>query len=468
MNNIKLSLVLNSGILLASKPESTDDTQQILASGFISAIITYAKEVHQEELQSISYHDRTISFVQFQEFVFIVETLDEEFTFTERQSKQLLEQIKLSAFSLLNGRDSELISEGEAQLILEHCFHDINSLNIILTHHPLRSLIPEIFTIQHRVKGVEILENRSDRAYHKSIAQIIDSNILNFNQEIKVHSFLILLPEHKKTFYVIFSTDGFTSRVGYFIIPQELDYTVFRIFPMLERLIKSYTGSRQNFDFIDLIVELQEFEDFGNKFSMIDLDELSLSTLSNMTSKDLDIVLFAALSDNPIYVVGDKSVSKLIVDTLSIFTQHLSFNVVDWITEDDLSKIDFNILGRGIVGMSSSTYQSILPLIHNKEIITVINLEEDKITGPNTSSYFIQFIEKIRNEDTTKASVIIFQELKKLVSFAYIITSVVAKDKEDCQTYLKELSAQFPYPTSFIEKSKNLAKQRNKLLNYLL
>ncbi len=134
---------------------------------------------------------------------------------------------------------------------------------------------------------------------------------------------------------------------------------------------------------------MQEFENSGNKFSMIDLDEISFATLSNMTSENLDIVLFAALSGNPIYVVGDKAVSKLLVDTLSIFTQHLSFNVADWITEEDLSKVDFNLLLRGIVGMSSSTYQSILPLIHNKEIITVINLEEDEIKGPNTSSYFI-------------------------------------------------------------------------------
>ena len=464
MDNIKLSLVSNAGLLLASKPESADDTQEILASGLISAIITYAKEVHHEELQSISYHDRTISFVQFQKFVFIVETLDKEFTFSERQSKQLLEQINLSAFSLLDGKDSDLITEGEAQLILEHCFHDINSLNIILTRYPLKSLIPEIFTIQHRVKGVEILENRADSVYHKSIAQIIDSNILNVNQEIKVHSILTLIPEHKNTFYILFSTDGFTTKVGYFIIPQELDYTLFRIYPMLERLIKSYTGSRQNFDFIDLLVELQDFEDLGNKFSMIDLEEISLLTLSKMTSKDLDIVLFAALSGNPIHVVGDKSVSRLIVDTLSIFTQHLSFNVADWITEDDISKVDFNLFIRGIVGMSSSTYQSILPLIHNKEIITVINLEEDKISGPGASSHFIQFFEKIKNENPTKASVVIFHELKKLVSLAYIITSTVMKDRDDSQTHLKELSTQFPYPSSFIEKSLNLAKQRNKFL----
>ena len=114
--------------------------------------------------------------------------------------------------------------------------------------------------------------------------------------------------------------------------------------------------------------------------------------------------------------------------------------------------------------MSSSTYQSILPLVHNKEIITVIDLEEDRISGPSASSHFIQFFEKIKNEDPTKASVVIFNELKKLVSLAYIITSTDMKDRDDSQTLLKELNNQFPYHSSFIEKSLNLAKQRNKFL----
>lgn len=114
--------------------------------------------------------------------------------------------------------------------------------------------------------------------------------------------------------------------------------------------------------------------------------------------------------------------------------------------------------------MSSSTYQSILPLIHNKEIITVIDLEEDKISGPSASTHFIKFIERTKNVDPTKASVLIFQELKKLVSLAYIITSTDMKDRDDSQTLLKELNSQFPYPSSFIEKALNLAKQRNKFL----
>ncbi|MHA1258424.1 MAG: hypothetical protein ACTSRO_02085 [Candidatus Heimdallarchaeaceae archaeon] len=72
MFNIKLSLVTSSGLLLASKPEIEDDTRQILATGLVTALISFSKEVHQRELQSISYNDRTVSFLRFEEFVIIL------------------------------------------------------------------------------------------------------------------------------------------------------------------------------------------------------------------------------------------------------------------------------------------------------------------------------------------------------------------------------------------------------------
>ncbi|MHA1802107.1 MAG: hypothetical protein ACTSWJ_10245, partial [Candidatus Heimdallarchaeaceae archaeon] len=77
MLNIKISLVTSSGLLLASKPESVDDTQQILATGLMTALISFSKEVHHRELQAISYHDRKISFLRIFDFVLIVETLAE-------------------------------------------------------------------------------------------------------------------------------------------------------------------------------------------------------------------------------------------------------------------------------------------------------------------------------------------------------------------------------------------------------
>ncbi|MBY9001314.1 MAG: hypothetical protein KGD64_10390 [Candidatus Heimdallarchaeota archaeon] len=467
MENIKLSLVSKSGILLASIPETEDDMQEILASGLISAIIAYAKEMHSRELQSISYYDRTISFVEFQEFVFIVETLDKEFTLSERQTKQLLEQISLSASSLLEGREPETVSEGEAYLILEHCFHDINSLNLILNRYPLKKLMSEFFTILHKVKGIDILDNDNSKPYRRLIAEIIDNNITKIDQQIKLQSFMILLPEHKKTFYVVFNTDGFTTKVGYFIIPTELDYTLFRIYPLLEKILLEYGKTQKIIDFETLFREFQNFEDLGNNYSKVDLEEVSIASLFNLLRQDLGTVLFAVLSGNPLYIIGDKSVNKLLVDTLSVFTQHLSYNVEKWIVDEDLSTIDYSLLNQGIVGMSLKTFREILPLVQNKEKLTIINLEEESISGPNTSNYFLDNLEKIKYEDATKASVILFQEIKKLVSMAYILTSILTLPKEDSDSFLKNQTEQSPYPKSFLEIAMNLAKQRNKLLNFI-
>ena len=105
MLNIKISLVTSTGILLASKPEVIDDTRQILATGLMTALISFSKEVHQRELQSISYHDRTVSFIRVHEFVLILETVDEESTLSEKRLGQLLEQLKACTSPILEGVD---------------------------------------------------------------------------------------------------------------------------------------------------------------------------------------------------------------------------------------------------------------------------------------------------------------------------------------------------------------------------
>ena len=89
MRSLQLSLVTSSGLLLASKPEIVDDTKSILATSLISAIITFAKEVHRQELQSISYYDKNISFVEVYDFIFILETKVEETIFSDRQLSQI-------------------------------------------------------------------------------------------------------------------------------------------------------------------------------------------------------------------------------------------------------------------------------------------------------------------------------------------------------------------------------------------
>ena len=119
MFNIKISLVTSSGLLLASKPESVDDTDQILATGLMTALISFSKEVHHRELQSISYHDRTISFIRLFDFAIIIETLAEDDALSEEQIKQLLEHLQTYISPHLENVDPKTLTEGQAELILQ-------------------------------------------------------------------------------------------------------------------------------------------------------------------------------------------------------------------------------------------------------------------------------------------------------------------------------------------------------------
>ena len=465
MDNIKLSLVSNTGLLLASKPESADDTQQILASGLISAILTYAREIQHEDLQSLTYHDRTVVFMQFQDFVFVVETIGEAFELSERQSRQLLEQVRLSAGSLLIERSPESLTHGEAALILEHCFHDINSLNLILTKHPLRTLQPEYILIYHSEEGMKIHNSEIEREYKISISRIIDKYIKKIELDHTFHSFVALIPEHKKTFYIVFKTDGNATEVGYFSFPQELDYTIFRIYPRLEDLINEISKNNFHINLNELFNILLNYEDEGNRFSRTDLSEISLSSLFNVLEENLDMVLFNLFSGNPMYIVGDKPVVKILIDTLSIFTQHLSYDVVDWLRIENIHTIPKSYLREGIIGMSKEIYEKLKNSTDIDSNIIIINLEDETVIGDEELFFRLDFLDEIKNEDPTRISVLIFQELKKLVSFSYILTSLISLD-DDPNVFVDNITSQFPDSPNLIEVVKKLALKRNKLLGF--
>ena len=153
MLNIKVSLVTSSGLLLASKPETLDDTKQILATGLVTALISFSKEVHQRELQSISYHDRTVSFIRVHEFVLILETIDEEASLSEKRLEQLLEQLRVCTEPILEGVDPNQITEGEAAIILDRCLQEIQLVQYSITEQPFKMAESVYFTISHSKTG---------------------------------------------------------------------------------------------------------------------------------------------------------------------------------------------------------------------------------------------------------------------------------------------------------------------------
>ncbi|NPD88241.1 MAG: hypothetical protein HGN29_05940 [Asgard group archaeon] len=453
-------------MLLATKPETSDETKQILATGLMTALISFSKEVHQRELQSISYHDRTVSFVRAHDFIIIIESIVDEETFSERQLKQLLEQVKLSASPLLEERDPNSLSFGEAALILEHCFHDINSLQLFFTKNPIFGAEPSKITIRHKEDGYEIIDKVGSGSHISYLASMVHNYIDLFRLQDNLSGIIFLLPEQKYTVYIVISRKEDVTEIGFLKFPRELDFTLFRIFPILDE--KLLQLSNQNItDVLDVLDNLQKIEDSGIRFSGTDTEDISLSFLANVIEEGLGKAIYSVITGRPVYVIGARSTVRLIIDILSVFTQHFSINFHDWTTLEDIEKERRCNTATKICGMSAEVFEKHSLINSIESNAAIMNLNTGFVDGEFDSTYFLNILETKKSEDIETASVMIFHELRKLVSMSFIITSFALQGKDEAKSKLLEFIQHAPFPESFIKKAIELAAKCNFIVKYL-
>jgi len=465
MRSLQLSLVTSSGILLASKPETLSETQHILASSLISAIITFAKEVYRQELQSISYHDKNISFVQIYDYIIIIETKVEETLFSDRQLAQIIEQIRISAEPLLSERDPDLLSEGEAALILEHTLHDLSNLPLFFAKNPLKSSEPFLFSlVKFDETDIEIIESVGKKEDANEILDMLKKYNLNTEFEGELSGILLLTPEKKYSALVIVDTQGPQTILGILRFPRELDYIAFRIFPLIQDKLKIISEQDNQLEMLEVLDIIQNIEDPGSHFSTVDIEDLSLAFLKNAIGDKLDSILYPVITGENVIIVGDKLTSRLVIDTLSIFNQHIASEIIQWMDEE----IDEVNLDAGLFGMSLPQLKKLNSSGKIQEEATIINLIEGKTKGHKESTHFHALFEKLKDEDLDKASVIIFNELRKLVSMSYIITSFSLYDKEQSEMLFRNLFQHSGFPASFVNKATELALKRNPLLTKIV
>ncbi len=469
MRSLQISLVTSSGILLASKPEVYAETQQILATSLISAIITFAKEVHRQELQSISYHDKNISFVQVLDFIFIIETRVEETLFSDKQLTQIMEQIRLSAEPMLFEKDENLLTEGEAELILEHILHDIYNLPLFFAKNPLRDAEPLIFSIiRFDESDFEIIETVGKKEDAVEILNMLQKYDLNQEFQEKLACILLLAPEKKHSALVVIDSKGAQAILGILKFPRELDYIAFRIFPLISEKIKILAEQDSQFEMLEILDIIQNIEDSGNYFSSVEVEDLSLAFLNNAVDGKLESILYPVIVNETVLVIGDKLTTRLVIDTLSIFNQHIVSEIIQWADEDFDIIGDNQILNTGIYGMSLSQFEKLKSKGKFVKEATIINLIDGDIKGFKTSNHFVSIIEKQKDQQLEKASVVVFNELRKLVSMSYIITSFSLYDKEQAEVLFKNLLEHSGFPASFVNKATELALKRNPLLTKIV
>ncbi|MHA1398579.1 MAG: hypothetical protein ACTSSF_12870 [Candidatus Heimdallarchaeaceae archaeon] len=465
MQELKLSLVTSSGLLLAIKPDTEDEMKQILASGLISAIMTFAHEVHQSDLQSISYFDRTISFVQVFDYFFIIEVSTKEMSYSERQLKLILKQIKESAYAFLENRSSESLSSGEADLILEHCLHNLYNQQLIFKQKPLMISEPSKYTISLQENGsLSILEKLGSDKHLEFYLKLLKNNLSQIAKNNLLKILLILLPEEKNSAIVSILPKGETFQIGLLEFPPYIDYTVFRLFPLIKQNVHSFIKQTEEYDVLDILDVVQQTEDPGSRYWKINLEEISLTFLEKAIETNLSVAIESVVSGKSILVIGDKLTTKLIIDILIIFTQHLTYKINDWISKEEIKGIFSDSEYPQIIGLSSDVYEYLKKNYSLSPFATSINLFTGSADEGDSSTYFMDILEKSRNFDLELFCEKIFLELRKLVSMSFVLTSFTTekreKQKEEIVKFLKES----PFPESFNRKALKLAS----LCNFLL
>ncbi len=466
MFNIKISLVTSSGLLLASKPESVDDTQQILATELMTALISFSKEVHHRELQSISYHDRTISFIRLFDFVIIIETLAEDDALSEKQISQLLEHLQKCISPLLENVDVDTLTEGQAELILESSLQEISQLQYSITEKPFAAGEKATFKLNHLSKGWEILDKEGEGSHIPIIALMLETLKVNKTMQNGISCIVNQIPNENCSTFTITITEYKITEVGILKLPIKSDLTLFRLFPLMKKNIERlYDEDERNFDYI--LTSLMDIEDPGSRISKFNLEDLSPSFLDKTLGKNLDKVIYSTIVGDGILVVGDKPTVRLIIDALSIMNQHLHTTVNVWISPTDLTSEEKCMLETRICGMNSQIYDRIKENEKLLENMIIVNLDTGKVIATKSSIYFKKLFDTVKKLKVDEISTKMSQELDKLALAALTITSFGLIGKNKGKEKLKAFISSSEYPASFIKKALELAIKMNPLLDYL-
>ena len=468
MFNTKLSLVTSTGLLLASKPETADETKQILATGLMTALISFSKEVHQRELQSISYHDRTVSFLRVHDFVLIVETIGEDSTVTERQLVQLLEYLIESAEPLLEDKDPNSLTEGEAALIIETCLQGLLSFQIQLAEQPLKKAETAIFTLNHLDKAWQISDKSGSGPFMPLIASMLGTHKENLDSNGTFKGLITQIPDENCTTFTVIDSNREITKVGILKLPLKLDAVLFRLYPMIERMLSLLSKDSKKSDIESVLDILRDIDDPGPRLTRISIEDLSPTFLDRTAGRNLERAIYSAIVGDEIFVVGDKPTVRLVIDTLSIFTQHLQTSVNVWITMEDVDQNEKCDLTSRICGMSPTIYNSLFQRGLIDETVTTINLERSRVKGMKSSVHYKKLFDTVKRLKITEVANKIAIELEDLIEAAMRITSFALYDAKKAKIKMKELTTQTNLPPSLIRKAVELAKKRNYLLSYLI
>jgi len=451
-------LVSKGGILLGEYPKSELENEKVLASGLLAALLSFSKEVHKSDLESLSFHDRIVTFIKIDENFLVVEF--SSVVQTDVIEKMIIEIKKIiepliDSIGDLSG-DYSLVEELLQTIGNLNWYHE--ALNKLGFTQPLVDKEISTFRIQHTGSSDMVITNENNNLISQ-VANLLNQYRRTKNYEMGLIKSFIPCPNQDFSLYVLADLKTSQSEVNFLKLPNEMNLDMFRLTPYLNSEVDHIKVEKSNS--LEILQEIIKVHDIG-KLNISDdkLENVSFDYLDKIIKKKLDIVLNSIVIGQPILVVGDRPSVRIVTNTLSLFSQHRSTEIIEWLDLD-------NEVGNNITGISISKYKEMEKEGKINSNITIIELDSRKVIGSDSNRYLPTLFDQVKKQEPKHAAQMIKNELDALVLHALKITEMIFLEKElaiqNLSTLQKEINNQYKFDLIL-----NMAKQRNQLLDLII
>lgn len=457
----KISLVSKQGISIAEVPKSEEAAKEQLAAGLMSAMLAFSKEVHQRELERLSFHDHTVSFLKVGDegnFFLVVEI---NASAKDELANEILRQMLEKANSELDNVGMEDLPFNVAEELLNELYSRdwiSSTLDSLGIEKPFVDSEILGFNINLDPNAKQVIESDDNKSYYAAISKFLLDARETINNDRKYLTAFIPMEKPKKLVHYIVSR-FLDDRIEVGLLDMDVTKakTLFRLTPLINREIHKYLEQNPDEGFENMLETLKNTHDIA-KGEIAGEDDASLKFLEKNMKKKLDHVLHSVVTGERIIVVGDKFSVKIFSQSLYIYSQHLTTDIVDWLVEDTQ-------IGFGITGMSVAKFKELESSITGE--YTLVNLDSGKVQGGTSSKFLKKLQNDAKNLPFQDSVKYIGKSLSDLVSYALKVTSFVLLEKAEAIKSLNELKKEIKNDDQF-DIIVKLAKQRNPWLETII
>ncbi len=450
---LKLTLLTDEGISLAEYPEATSIAQAQLAGGLINALMSFAKQIHQRELQSLAYHDRTVSFLAVNSFLLISEIS----SFADPVIvPQFLAELSVRAQQVLFGWNAAEISLEEAREITAALADENIILGKLGYKRPLEGAASQVVVLPR--EGMSDI-SLSD-TYHSSSLAIGIEKMLEFASRFEsgkdYYTSFLPLPKDGLSAYVLILLRDHNVEIGTLAMPISPTHDLFRLTPLLDQRADNLMIAGGKTELSTMLDSLSKTYDVGTIKGQNLGEDGSASFLKKSVKKRLENGLYSVIVGTPVVVIGDKTSVRVAVATLALFGQHRVLELIPWLEEGDQ-------IGRCVTGMSNSVYTSLSENGYIPEGTTIVDLDQSRVIGGVSNRWTKNLFDKIVKKSNNEAIAIVGNELNALVDTSHRLAALATLPMEQARALFLRAKQDIPDSHRF-EAAVEMARRRTLFL----